>query len=79
MTTAGGLVFIGATMDKYLRAFDSRTGKEIWRHRVPFAIGSTPMTYQLRKNGKQFVVVAAGGHAGSTPGDALVAFALKDE
>jgi quinoprotein glucose dehydrogenase len=76
IATAGGLVFIGATTDKYLRAFDAETGAEIWRHRLPYTANATPATYRLRPEGRQFVVVAAGGHGWSEPGDAVVAFAL---
>jgi quinoprotein glucose dehydrogenase len=76
IATAGGLVFIGATTDKYLRAFDARTGREIWDARLPYTANSTPVTYRLRRDGRQFVVVAAGGHGWSQPGDALMAFAL---
>ena len=77
--TASGLIFIGAAMDHYFRAFDARTGAELWRHELPTAANSTPMTYQL-PGGRQFVVTAAGGHwAGyNPPGDHLVAFALPE-
>ncbi len=76
VATAGGLVFIGAAMDRYLRAFDAASGAELWRGRVPAAPMATPMTYVWQ--GRQFVVVAAGGHgeAGVATGDAIVAFAL---
>ncbi len=76
VVTAGGLVFIGATTDKFLRAFDGASGEEIWRQRLPFTANATPLTYRLRQDSKQFVVVAAGGHGWSEPGDALMAFAL---
>jgi quinoprotein glucose dehydrogenase len=78
IVTAGGLVFIGAAWDSYLRAFDLNTGEELWKGQLPAAGEATPMTYQLRPNGKQFVVIAAGGH-GKLPiklGDSLVAFTL---
>lgn len=77
VATAGGVVFIGATTDKYLRAFDSRTGEEIWNARLPYTANATPATYRLRPDARQFVVVASGGHGWSEPGDALVAFALR--
>jgi quinoprotein glucose dehydrogenase len=77
LATAGGLVFIAATTDKFLRAFDARDGEEIWRARLPFTGNATPMSYRLRPDGRQFVVLAAGGHGWSEPGDALVAFALE--
>jgi quinoprotein glucose dehydrogenase len=78
VTTASGLTFIGATTDNYLRAFDSATGEELWKGRLPAGPQATPMTYRLQKDGKQFVVIAAGGHRvlGSTLGDYLVAFSL---
>jgi len=78
ITTASGLAFIGATTDRYLRAFSTESGEELWRARIPAAAQSTPMTYRLGPDGRQYVVVAAGGH-GLIPGrngDALVAFAL---
>ncbi len=74
--TASGLIFIGATTDKFLRAFDAETGKEVWSHRLPYTANASPATYRLRENGRQYVVVAAGGHLWSEPGDALIAFAL---
>ncbi len=76
VATAGGLVFIGATLDKYLRAFDAKSGEEIWQGRLPAAGAATPMTYVWK--GRQYVVIAAGGRgdAGIAPGDSFVAFAL---
>jgi quinoprotein glucose dehydrogenase len=78
--TASGLVFIGAAMDNYIRAYDIHTGQELWRARLPAGGQATPITYRLHKDGKQFVVIAAGGHAsmGTTPGDSLMAFVLPD-
>lgn len=80
ITTASGLTFIGATPDGYLRAFATETGEELWKAHLPAAAHATPMTYRVTENGKQYVVVAAGGHMllGSKPGDAVVAFALPD-
>lgn len=81
MVTAGGLVFIGATMDNYLRAFDAKTGKEAWKGRLPATATATPMTYMWK--GRQIVVVAVGGDAmlgNRTWGDdMLIAFALPDQ
>jgi quinoprotein glucose dehydrogenase len=76
--TAGGVVFIASAMDDYLRAFDVDTGAELWKGRLPARGQATPMTYRLRRDGKQFVVIAAGGHGklGTKLGDSLVAFAL---
>jgi len=78
VVTAGGLVFIGAAMDNYLRAFAVDTGEELWKGRLPAGGQATPMTYRLREDGKQYVVIAAGGHPrmGTTLGDYVVAFAL---
>jgi quinoprotein glucose dehydrogenase len=76
IVTAGGLVFIGATTDRFLRAFDARTGEELWTRRLPFTANATPMSYRLRPDGRQYLVVASGGHGWSQPGDALLAFAL---
>jgi quinoprotein glucose dehydrogenase len=75
---SGGLVFIGATTDKFFRAFDAGSGAELWRMRIPYTANSSPITYRLRQNGRQFVVIAAGGHGWSEPGDALLAFALPE-
>jgi len=79
IATAGGLVFIAGTAgDNYFRAFDIDTGKELWKAHLPAGGQATPMTYRLRPEGKQYVVIAAGGHGkvGTKLGDALVAFAL---
>jgi quinoprotein glucose dehydrogenase len=78
VVTAGGLFFIGATTDKFFRAFDVATGEELWRTRIPFTANSSPATYRLRPDGKQYVVIAAGGHGWSESGDALIAFTLPD-
>ena len=76
MATAGGVVFTGAAMDGFLRAFDSETGKEIWKYDLPAGGQATPMTYSL--GGKQYVVIAAGGHGklGTKQGDYVIAFTL---
>jgi quinoprotein glucose dehydrogenase len=78
LVTASGLVFIGAVMDDYLRAFDIDTGRELWRGRLPAGGQASPMTYQF--GGRQYVVIAAGGHGslGTRRGDHLVAFALTE-
>jgi quinoprotein glucose dehydrogenase len=79
IVTAGGLVFIAGTWDLFIRAFDVETGRELWKTKLPFAGHATPMTYQVSQDGKQYVVIAAGGHAHideQPAGDALVAFAL---
>ena len=76
LTTAGGVTFIGATTDKSFRAFDATTGEMLWKERLPYTANATPITYRLRRDGRQYVVIAAGGHGWSTPGDALIAYAL---
>lgn len=76
MVTRGGLVFIGATADDYLRAIDESNGKVLWRSRLPAGGQATPMSYAV--NGRQYIVIAAGGHGGlgTRTGDYLVAYAL---
>ncbi len=76
MVTAGGLVFIGATTDNRFRAFESKTGKELWAAKLDYNVQAIPMTYQ-GKNGKQYVAVvaAAGGPRGAN-NESLVVFAL---
>jgi quinoprotein glucose dehydrogenase len=76
IVTASGLVFIAASRDDKLRAFDVSTGKELWQASLPAGGQATPMSYVAA--GRQFVVVAAGGHSrlGSTLGDAVIAFSL---
>jgi quinoprotein glucose dehydrogenase len=80
IVTAGGLVFIAGTMiDRSFRAFDVETGKEIWKFQLPTPGGATPMTYQTHKGGKQFVLIAAGGHRSVTEepqDDSIIAFTL---
>lgn len=82
LTTASGVTFIGAALDHYLRAFDSNTGEELWKGRLPAAGTATPMSYTVTKDdgtAQQIVAIAAGGHAGSPTklSDTLVAFSLK--
>jgi quinoprotein glucose dehydrogenase len=76
MITAGGLVFTSAAMDLYLRAFDIESGKELWKYQLPAGGQATPMTYTWK--GKQYIVIAAGGHGKlrTKQGDYVVAFAL---
>jgi quinoprotein glucose dehydrogenase len=78
IATSTGLVFIAATMDSKIRAFNAWTGEMVWSHEIPFDVAATPMTFVSEKNGKQYVVIAAGGSALLRPriGDAIVAFAL---
>ena len=72
--TAGGIVFIGATLDRAFRAFDVETGRELWKADLPAGARATPMTYEA--GGRQFVVIAAGGGGPFGAGDAIIAFAL---
>lgn len=75
LLTAGGLVFVAASQDDRLRAFDSDTGDLLWEHTLPAGGQATPMTYRYR--GRQYVVIAAGGRGGiGSPGDWIVAFSL---
>lgn len=75
IVTASGLLFIAATRDAKIRAFDIHQGRELWRADLPAAGYATPSTYSV--NGRQYVVIACGGGKLGTPsGDAYVAFAL---
>ncbi len=77
MITAGGVAFLGAAVDDYLRAYDLTSGKQLWQARLPAGGQSTPMTYALA-DGKQYVLIVAGGHGsvGTKPGDYVVAYTL---
>lgn len=79
IVTAGGLVFIGATRDQKIRAFDKDNGKVLWEAQLPYGGFATPSTYAT--GGRQYVVIAAtgGGKLGTTTGDAYVAYALPDQ
>lgn len=74
ITTASGIVFIGATIDRAFRAFDVETGRELWKTPLPAGARATPMTYEA--GGRQYVVIAAGGGGPFGAGDAIIAFAL---
>jgi quinoprotein glucose dehydrogenase len=76
ISTAGNLMFVAATQDNYLRAFDVSNGQLLWEGRLPAGGQATPMTYAI--DGKQYVVIMAGGHGsfGTKMGDYLVAYAL---
>ncbi|MDB4918257.1 PQQ-binding-like beta-propeller repeat protein [Mucilaginibacter sp.] len=77
LVTKGGLVFIAATKDEKIRAFDKNTGKQVWEAKLPAAGYATPATYAI--DGKQFVVIACGGgKIGSKSGDSYVCFALPN-
>lgn len=79
VATSGGLVFIGATADELFRAFDAATGEELWQYKLPAGGYAVPSVYEV--NGKQYVVIAAGGgnRMGTPSGDAFIAFALPDQ
>ncbi len=81
IATASGVSFVGAAMDNYLRAFDTDTGEELWKGRLPAGGQATPLTYRTDPGARQFVVIAAGGHAlmQTKLGDYVVAYALPDD
>ena len=76
--TRGGVTFIGATQDQYIRAIDTRTGRELWKANLPAGGNATPMTYMA--GGRQYVLIAAGGHVGvgTKLGDHILAYALPN-
>lgn len=75
MATQGGLVFFAATQDYYLRALDSSTGEELWKSRLPVGSQGTPISYVSPKNGKQYVMITAGGARQSPDhGDYVIAY-----
>ncbi|TQC77085.1 membrane-bound PQQ-dependent dehydrogenase, glucose/quinate/shikimate family [Pantoea dispersa] len=78
LLTAGDLVFHGATADNFIRAYDSTTGELLWQQELSAGAQATPSTY-MGSDGKQYVVIAAGGHGslGTKAGDSVVAFRLK--
>lgn len=77
IVTAGGVAFLAGTLDQYLRAYDLRTGEQLWEGRLPAGGQATPMTY-TGKDGRQYVLVVAGGHGSlhTRQGDYVLAFAL---
>ncbi|MYM67057.1 membrane-bound PQQ-dependent dehydrogenase, glucose/quinate/shikimate family [Pseudoduganella sp. FT55W] len=80
LATQGGLVFIAGTQDYYLRAFDSATGTEVWKARLPVGSQGGPMSYVSPKTGKQYVLISAGGARQSPDrGDYVIAYALKQQ
>ena len=75
VATAGGLIFIAASQDEHIRAFDKDTGAELWKHKLPAGGYATPSVFSVDK--RQYVVIACGGgKMGTAPGDYYVAFAL---
>ncbi|MGZ3871312.1 MAG: outer membrane protein assembly factor BamB family protein, partial [Mucilaginibacter sp.] len=78
LVTKGGLVFVAATKDEKIRAFDKKTGREVWSAKLPAAGYATPATYSV--DGRQYVVIACGGgKIGSRSGDSYVCFALPEK
>ncbi len=76
VVTAGGLLFIAASKDEYLHAFDKNTGEELWKYKLPAGGYATPSVYQAE--GREYVVIACGGgKMGTHSGDCYVAFALS--
>jgi len=77
LLTAGGIAFLSGTLDNYLRAYDVSSGKELWQGRLPAGGQATPVSY-IGQDGRQYVVVAAGGHGslGTKAGDSVIAYAL---
>ncbi len=77
IVTGGGVAFLSGTLDYYVRGYDLATGEEIWRERLPAGGQATPSTY-LGRDGRQYLVVVAGGHGstGTEAGDAIIAYAL---
>ena len=75
VATAGGLIFIAASKDEHIRAFDKDTGAELWKHKLPAGGYATPSVFSVDK--RQYVVIACGGgKMGTAPGDYYVAFAI---
>ena len=76
--TKSGLIIIAATMDDYIRAFDINSGEMVWEERLPAGGQATPMTYRVDEEGKQYIVICAGGHAraGTKLGDHVIAYSL---
>jgi quinoprotein glucose dehydrogenase len=79
MLTKGGVAFLGAAVDDYVRAYNSETGEQLWEARLPAGGQATPMTYT--EGGKQYVLIVAGGHGsvGTKPGDYVIAYTLPDQ
>lgn len=80
-TTASGLTFIGASQEQMIRAYETKSGEELWRSELPAGAHATPAIYWSDKSNRQFVVIAAGGHGGMQSGksDTLIAYALPKQ
>ncbi|WP_407471204.1 glucose/quinate/shikimate family membrane-bound PQQ-dependent dehydrogenase [Xanthomonas campestris] len=79
LATAGGVTFIGASLDNFIRGFDTRTGEQVWETRVPAGPQAAPLSYTI--DGKQYIVAAVGGHdrMETKSGDSVIAWALPDD
>ena len=79
MLTGGGVGFMSSALDNYVRAYDVTNGRQLWEARLPAGGQATPMSYQ-GADGRQYVVVVAGGHGtlGTKAGDDVIAYALPD-
>jgi quinoprotein glucose dehydrogenase len=79
ITTPTGLLFIGATIDPYLRAFETKSGRQLWEARLPTSARATPLLFTTER-GREMIAIAAGGHDTplSKPGTTLIAFGLRD-
>ena len=77
IVTAGGVAFLSGTLDCFVRGYDVTSGEQLWESRLPAGGQSTPMTYQ-DADGRQYVLVVAGGHGstGTKAGDSVIAYAL---
>ena len=77
IVTAGGVAFLSGSLDDYVRAYDVNTGRQLWQSRLPAGGQATPMTYEAA-DGRQFLLVVAGGHGslGTKAGDDVIAYAL---
>ena len=82
VVTKGGVAFLSGTLDYYVRAYDVKSGAQLWEDRLPAGGQATPMTYWSEQSGRQFLIVVAGGHgsSGTKAGDSIIAYALpKDQ
>lgn len=79
MVTGGGVGFLSGTLDQYIRAYDVKNGKELWKSRLPAGGQATPMSY-TGKDGQQYVLVVVGGHGslGTKMGDYIIAYKLSE-
>ncbi len=78
ITTKGGVAFLSGTLDYYVRAYDLKSGEQLWQDRLPAGGQATPMTYWSQESERQFLLVVAGGHgsSGTRAGNSIIAYAL---